>query len=76
MAGGANAAGPPCRGTLAWRRQRALNPVLAAIKPPYPYWYLNGIGVDPSVQRSGLGSALIKHMLARIDDGTQLATGP
>ena len=34
----------------------------------YPCWYLNGIRVDPSAQRTGLGSALIDHMLARIDD--------
>ncbi len=66
-------AAPIRLGIPAWRRRRALGPVLAAIKPPYPYWYLNGIGVDPSSQRSGLGSALINHMLARIDDDTQSA---
>ena len=34
----------------------------------WPCWYLNGIGVDPSAQRTGLGSALINQMLPRIDE--------
>ena len=42
--------------------------MLAALKPPGPCWYLNGISVDPSAQRTGLGSALINQMLPRIDD--------
>ena len=66
-------AAPVRLGIPAWRRRRSLGPVLAAIKPPYLCWYLNGIGVDPSSQRSGLGSALINHMLAQIDDDTQAA---
>ena len=65
-------AAPVRLGIPAWRR-RSLGPVLAAIKPPYLCWYLNGIRVDPSSQRSGLGSALINHMLAQIDDDTQAA---
>ena len=59
---------PVVLGISAWRRRRALRPVLAAIKPHYPCWYLNGIGVAPSAQRTGLGSALINHMLRRIDE--------
>ena len=61
-------AAPVRLGIPAWRRRRALGPVLAALKPPYPCWYLNGIGVEPSGQGTGLGSALITHMLARIDE--------
>ncbi len=61
-------AAPVRLGIPAWRRRRALAPVLAALKPPGPCWYLNGIGVDPSAQRTGLGSALINQMLPRIDD--------
>ena len=38
------------------------------LKPPGPCWYLNGIGVDPSAQRTGLGSALINQMLPRIEE--------
>ena len=40
-------AGPVRLGIPAWRRRQALAPVLAALKPPGPCWYLNGIGVDP-----------------------------
>ena len=62
-------AAPVRLGIPAWRRRQALAPVLAALKPPGPCWYLNGIGVDSSAQRTGLGSALINQMLPRIDDG-------
>ncbi len=61
-------AAPIRLGIPAWRRRQALGPLLAALKWPGPCWRLNGIGVDPSVQRTGLGSALINHMLPRIDD--------
>ena len=61
-------AAPVRLGIPAWRRRPGLAPVLAALKPPGPCWYLNGIGVDPSAQRTGLGSALINQMLPRIDD--------
>ena len=61
-------AAPVRFGIPAWRRRQALAPVLAALKPPGPCWYLNGIGVDPSAQRTGLGSALINQMLPCIDD--------
>ena len=55
-------------GVPAWRRRRALGPLIDSLGPPHPCWHLNSIGVDPSTQRSGLGSALINHMLPRIDD--------
>ena len=61
-------AAPIRLGIPAWRRRQALGPLLAALKWPGPCWHLNGIGVDPSAQRTGLGSALINHMLPRIDD--------
>ena len=61
-------AAPIRLGIPAWRRRQALGPLLAALKWPGPCWCLNGIGVDPSVQRTGLGSALINHMLPHIDD--------
>ena len=35
--------------------------------PPGHCWYLDAIGVDPSQQRSGLGTALLRWMLARVD---------
>ena len=54
-------------GVPAWRRRRALGPLLAALSPPHPCWRLDSIGVDPSTQRGGVGTALISHMLPRID---------
>ena len=54
-------------GVPAWRRRRALGPLLAALKPSYACWRLDSIGVDPSTQRGGVGTALINHMLPRID---------
>ena len=60
-------AAPVRLGIPAWRRRHALSPLIASIKPPSPYWYLNGIGVGPSAQRTGLGSMLINHMLPHID---------
>ena len=54
-------------GVTAWRRRRALGPLLAALAPTPPCWHLDSIGVDPSTQRSGAGTALINHMLPRID---------
>jgi ribosomal protein S18 acetylase RimI-like enzyme len=32
-----------------------------------PHWSLSWIGVDPPLQRTGAGSALLKHVLARLD---------
>ena len=37
------------------------------LRPTEPYWHLSHIGVDPTKQRQGLGSALMKHALAPID---------
>ena len=54
-------------GISAWRRRSALGSVLAGLEHLRPCWYLNAIGVDPAAQRGGIGSALINHMLERID---------
>ena len=41
--------------------------------PREPHWYLPLIGVDPRAQGNGVGSALMRHALARVDDGKGLA---
>ena len=41
--------------------------------PTGPHWYLALIGVDPARQGQGLGSALLKHGLARCDQAQELA---
>lgn len=55
-------------GIAGYLRRRALGPALASLESPHPSWYLNAIGVEPSAQRGGVGSALINHMLRRVDD--------
>jgi ribosomal protein S18 acetylase RimI-like enzyme len=35
--------------------------------PTEPHWYLPLIGVDPSQQGNGVGSALMKHALEIVD---------
>ena len=54
-------------GVSAYLRRRSLSSMLAALAPPGPCWYLDAIGVDPSQQRSGLGTALLRWMLLRVD---------
>lgn len=41
--------------------------------PREAHWYLPQIGVDPNVQSKGIGSALMRHALARCDDEQALA---
>jgi GNAT superfamily N-acetyltransferase len=42
---------------------------LEAAHPSAPHAFLHTIGVDPSHQRSGAGTALIESLIARHDDG-------
>ena len=35
--------------------------------PTEPHWYLSLMGVDPTKQNKGLGSALLQHMLTLLD---------
>ena len=41
------------------------------VHAPMPHWYLSALGVDPSRQGQGIGSALLESILHRADgDGT------
>jgi ribosomal protein S18 acetylase RimI-like enzyme len=42
-------------------------------RPNEPHWYLPLIGVDPFQQGKGLGSALMRHALARCDSERKAA---
>ncbi len=42
--------------------------ILSVHDSPGPCWYLNAIGVEPLEQRAGLGTALLRFMLMRIDE--------
>jgi GNAT superfamily N-acetyltransferase len=46
---------------------------LEAYLPAEPYWYLPLIGVDPTRQGKGYGSALLRYSLARCDRDRNLA---
>lgn len=61
-------AAPLRLGLSAYRRRRALGRLLAELDPPHPCWYLDTIGVEPSEQRTGLGTALLNTMLVKIDE--------
>lgn len=45
----------------------ALRAEMRRYHPTSPHWYLWMIGVDPRRQGLGLGSALLKHTLAKVD---------
>jgi len=38
------------------------------LHPPFPHFYLFALGVMPSSQGRGLGSALLRHVLAKCDE--------
>ena len=40
---------------------------LARVHPRSPHWYLYAIGVDPAHQGRGVGGALLRSRLARVD---------
>ena len=41
---------------------------MASFHPEEPHWYLPAIGVDPTHQGKGYGSALLSHALRKCDD--------
>ena len=61
-------AAPIRLGLPAYLRRCALGGLLSALDPPHPCWCLDTIGVEPSDQRTGLGTALLDRVLVRIDE--------
>ena len=61
-------AAPVRLGISAYRRKRSLGRLLSSLDAPQPCWYLNTIGVEPSEQGTGLGTALLDFMLRRVDE--------
>ena len=61
-------AAPVRLGPQAYLRKRAVGHLLGALDGPDHSWYLNAIGVEPSEQGTGLGTALLNHMLEKIDE--------
>ena len=49
------------------RRFAVANEVMHAAHPSESHWYLQGLGTDPSRQRTGLGSAVMQPVLQRAD---------
>lgn len=52
--------------TAALRNFRDL-PAIEGAHPEFPFWYVMYLGVSPSLQRSGLGSALLGRTIDRAD---------
>jgi len=49
------------------RRWREAFESLDARHPTSPHWYLGTLGVEPSLQGRGVGTALMRNWLARVD---------
>lgn len=45
----------------------AQRPIRERLSAGGPVWYLPWLGIDPAVQRSGVGTALLRDMFARAD---------
>ena len=57
----------------AWFQLSKLNAAVVPFHPQEPHWYLAIVGTDPSAQRTGVGSALIRPTLQRCDEQGILA---
>ena len=55
------------------RIARDLRTALDRFHPTAPHWYLWTLGVDPRYQARGIGSALLSHTLACIDQRGETA---
>ena len=62
--------------TVSGQIQKDVFPVfeqMGRYHPSEPHWYLPLMGVDPSQQGKGLGSALLQHILIQFDRDNKLA---
>ena len=62
--------------TVSEQIQKDFFPVLEQMgrfHPSEPHWYLPFVGVDPSQQGKGFGSALLQHILIQVDRDNMLA---
>ena len=57
----------PIFGWRAFRVAQGMQP-LAALHPQEPHWYLSVLGADPSKQKTGVGSALLRPVLKQCDE--------
>src|SRR5271166_1398555 len=55
------------QGLAVARRWREAFESLDACHPTTPHWYLGTLGVEPSLQGRGVGTALAQNWLARVD---------
>jgi len=61
---------PRMIGDIAWSRIRSMMSDLEGLhrrRRAEPHWYLSLLGVDPDVQRHGIGTALLHRLLSRMD---------
>jgi ribosomal protein S18 acetylase RimI-like enzyme len=56
------------QGIAVQRRWSRVHETMANIHPMTPHWYLSVLGVEPECQHQGIGGALIRHWLARVDE--------
>jgi GNAT superfamily N-acetyltransferase len=61
------------QGLTVARRWREAFESLDARHPTAPHWYLGTLGVEPSLQGRGVGTALTRSWLARVDPDGLLA---
>lgn len=58
----------PTIGTEAAKRFAVLDGLMTANHPEQPHWYLPFIAVHPDQHGRGVGSALLRHQLTRLDE--------
>jgi GNAT superfamily N-acetyltransferase len=58
----------PCCTDDDMRRLMVLDETMSAVHPKEPHWYLGVIGTVPAWRGQGLGSRLLAHSLAVVDD--------